>query len=141
MNPARSFGSAVIVGKFEVHWVRPSAGSQGRGEAPVPIGTFTRRGAPDTERDLPRTIFTPSGGFPKLRRPGPASFLARLKKSGAPSRLVRSGPGLALQHWPGPEVLAASLFTSSSWTSFQTWIEKKTNRNRHTNTPAGQEEH
>lgn len=137
MNPARSFGSAVIVGKFEVHWVRPSAGSQGRGEAPVPIGTFTSRGAPDTGGYLPRTIFTPSGGFPKLRRPGPASFPAHLKKSGASSRLARSGPGPALHHWPGPQVLAASLFTSSSWTSFQTWIEKKTNRNRHTNTPAG----
>lgn len=35
----------------------------------------------------------------------------------------------------GPDLkswLAVSLFTSSSWTNFQTWIKKKTNRNRHT---------
>lgn len=31
MNPARSFGPAIIVGKFTVHWVRPSTGSHGEG--------------------------------------------------------------------------------------------------------------
>lgn len=31
MNPARSFGPALIVGKFTLHWVRPFAGSHGEG--------------------------------------------------------------------------------------------------------------
>ena len=145
MNPARSFGSAVIVGKFAVHWVRPSAGSQGKGEGPSGNRDFHQQ---EDHRHLgrqvplPQTILTPNGGFPKLRRPGPVSFLSSFKKSGVPSGLARNEPGQELQPWPRPQVLAVSLFTPSSWTNFQTWIKKKTNRNRHTHThQQGQEQH
>lgn len=47
MNPARSFGPAVIVGKFEVHWVRPSAGSHGWGQRGPKSGLRLRQGPAD----------------------------------------------------------------------------------------------
>lgn len=108
----------------------------------MPTGTFTCRGASlDTGGDKsPYTdpSSTPGGGFPKPVMTRATSSLARLKSRDNQTGEKWARP--ALQHWPGPQVLAASLFTSSSWTSFQT-CKKKTNRNRHTNTPAGIEEH
>lgn len=109
----------------------------------MPIGTFTSRGAPDTGGDKApchRASSLPGEVSLSSEDQGQHPFLPA-SRSGAPSRLVRSGPGPARQPWPRPQVLAASLFTSSSWTSFQTWIEKKTTEIDTQTQQQGQEEH